>query len=123
MKPSYATYNVHSLHGQCSGFHCLIATLNSVIICIPLNSNGTLSQLFGRGFDRISVPWDKPKISGTVNLEKWHKWSFLLRNMKIWWTSRDKHSHYPADIYLFKISNRNTRTVWEICLKSRIRTL
>ena len=28
----------------------------------------------------------------------------------------------PADIYLFKVNNENTRTMYEICLKSTIKT-
>ena len=68
VKLSYATCNLHSLHGQCRHFHCLVATLNFVIICIPLNSNGTVSQIFGCEYEKIFVPGDKPLKRETVNL-------------------------------------------------------
>ena len=30
---------------------------------------------------------------------------------------------FPAGIYLFKVNNRNTRTMWEICSKLTIKTV
>ena len=40
----------------------------------------------------------------------------------IWLTQKFKILDYPVDIYLFKVSNGNTGTICENCLKLKVKT-
>ena len=66
-------------------------------------------------------------------MEKWKYWwplplALLLTLNKIntYFCFRDAiepmFAHYPAGIYLFKVSNENTRTMFEIYLNSTVKT-
>ena len=46
---------------------------------------------------------------------------YILNNSICFYPISDMYYNLPAEIYLFKVSNRNPRTMCEICLKSRIK--
>ena len=48
-----------------------------------------------------------------------HSFNFTLIFMN---TCKDKQTAFPAGNYMFKVSNRNNRTRWEICQKLTIKT-
>ena len=43
MNPKLDTYFLHSLHGQCFGFHSLIPFLKAITLANFFNSKGTIS--------------------------------------------------------------------------------
>ena len=81
---------------------------------------------FSGGIERDD--WHKMDQSAVFNLHCAKKWSFPLTIFSVNVTKSaiscavlSSWVNYPNDIYLFRVNNGNTRTIWKIYLKLKIK--
>ena len=69
MNPKVDKYFLNSLHGQFFGFHSLISFLKTTTLVKSFNSKGTISQILGRKYELISLPWKTDLTFGIAKSE------------------------------------------------------
>ena len=60
--------DLHSLHGQFSGFQFLNSLLKALIIVNFFNSRGTMFRIWGLGYEILSIPWKTLWILGKTHV-------------------------------------------------------
>ena len=60
--------DLHSLHGQFSGFHFLNSLLKALIIVNFFSSRGTMFRIWGLGYEILSIPWKTLWILGKTHV-------------------------------------------------------
>ena len=82
-KPIFVRYHLHSLHRQFYGHQFLIPDLKLLKDFTFFNSVGTIPQIIGPKYDRLSVPLYTLLTGGIEKCEVWRRWYVRFRLLKI----------------------------------------